>query len=238
MVDEKIPCPINTNIIEVSKVSLNFSTLQVLKDWSLTVKAGERIALLGPSGSGKTSFLRLLAALEKPSQGELKVNSDHLGFVFQEPRLVPWLTVKENLSIISRTAPWQELLAALYLDNFGDYYPHQLSRGMQQRVNIARAMLLKPEIILLDEAFAALDWPLKIKIMDLILAYRENNNATLIAATHDLKEALYLADRILILSSAPAKIIREFPVTLPAACPINSPAFLKLEQQLLDIIIH
>lgn len=214
----------------------SFASLDVLVNWNVTIKKAERIVLLGPSGSGKTTFLKIIAGLYPPTSGEIKVNAEKLGFVFQEPRLIPWLTVKDNLAFVNEHGNISDILNKLRLQGFEDYFPSQLSGGMQQRVNLARSLLVKPDLLILDEAFTSLDLPVKITIMEDILLQWKNNRFTLIAVTHDLKEALFLADRIFIISHSPAKIVCQFPVQLGEDRKFSAPESLQMESELLDII--
>ncbi|HBK52849.1 MAG TPA: ABC transporter ATP-binding protein [Syntrophomonas wolfei] len=222
--------------LEVRSLHKSFGALSVLDNWNLSIRESERIVLLGPSGSGKTTFLRLIAGLERPSSGEIKLSSQQMGFVFQEPRLIPWRTVEDNLLFVNEKGDISGILEKLRLSGFAGFFPAQLSGGMQQRVNLARALLVEPDLLILDEAFPSLDLPVKTSIMKDINLHWQEKRFTIIAVTHDLKEALFLADRIIILSPAPSVIARELPVTLGKGRNFSSPEFLHLEGQLLDII--
>jgi NitT/TauT family transport system ATP-binding protein len=219
-------------------LSKSFSTLKVLDRWNLKIEKSERIVLLGPSGAGKTSFLKMLSGIDSPSSGSLEVFADKIGFVFQEPRLIPWRTVRENLLFVNEDGKIDAVLEKLRLKGFADYYPGQLSGGMQQRVNLARALLLEPDLLILDEAFSSLDLPVKKSIMEDMLMQWQVKRFTILAVTHDLKEALYMADRIIILSSRPSRIVREFTVDLDSCRTFSSPELLALESQLLDIVFQ
>ncbi len=222
--------------IKLQGVYKQYGDLKVLEDWELLIRPSERIALLGISGSGKTTLLRLLAGMETPTGGSLEVSTNHIGFVFQEPRLIPWRTVRQNLRFVNEQANIDELLNNLQLQGFADYYPTQLSGGMKQRVNLARALAVSPQLLMLDEAFASLDLKVKVNIMDDVLKLWEQHRFTMLTVTHDLKEALYLADRILLISSLPSRIIHEFPVTLNEARSFASPELMRLEGELLKLV--
>lgn len=222
--------------LNVQSLNKSFGSLNVLKNWNLNIKKAERIALIGPSGCGKTSFLRIIAGLDKPSSGKIFVNTDNTGFVFQESRLIPWRNIKDNLLFVNQNADIEDILQKLHLEGFEKYFPSQLSGGMQQRVNLARALLINPELLILDEAFSSLDLPVKMSIIKDLLTQWEEKQFTIITVTHDLKEALYLADRIVILSAQPAEIRHNFKVDLGKNRALSSPAFLELESRLLSLI--
>lgn len=222
--------------ITLKGVYKDFNGLRVLENWDLSIGPAERVAILGISGAGKTTFLKLLAGLEEPSQGIVEVNTRHVGFVFQEPRLIPWRTVDQNLRFVNDDADIQELLRSLRLQGFEAYYPAQLSGGMKQRVNLARALAVSPDLLILDEAFASLDLQVKVRIMDDVARLWQQRRFTMVSVTHDLKEALYMADRILLLSGRPARIIRHFPVNLGKNRIFSSRELLRLEGELLRLI--
>lgn len=222
--------------IELKGVYKDFDRLKVLEDWDLIIKPAERVVLLGLSGSGKTTFLRLLAGIEAPTRGTLEVSSQEIGFVFQEPRLIPWRTVRQNLLFVNAQANIDELLESLQLQGFADYYPAQLSGGMKQRVNLARALAVSPNLLLMDEAFASLDLRVKVDIMNDVLGLWQQRRFTMVTVTHDLKEALYLADRILLISSRPSRIMHHFAVNLHEKRAFSSPELMRLEGELLKLV--
>jgi NitT/TauT family transport system ATP-binding protein len=222
--------------IKLAGVYKDFGELRVLENWDLAIKPAERIAVLGLSGSGKTTFLRLLAGIEVPTRGQIEVNSQKIGFVFQEPRLIPWRTIRQNLLFVNDKANIGELLSSLHLEGFADYYPSQLSGGMKQRVNLARALAVSPDLLIMDEAFASLDLKVKVDIMNDVLELWRQRRFTMVTVTHDLKEALYLADRILLISSRPARIKQHFAVNLSESRAFSSPELLSLEGELLRLV--
>jgi NitT/TauT family transport system ATP-binding protein len=189
--------------------------LPVLGDIQLTLGAREIVALVGPSGCGKTTLLRIVGGLDTDFQGTIDWGGTHgprIGTVFQEPRLLTWRTVRQNLLLAQPTANHEladELLRSLDLTLFRDAFPRTLSLGMARRVAIARAFAIQPELILLDEPFVSLDTTTAARSRDLLLhAWRERPTAVLLI-THDRAEALSLADRTILLSDRPARIVEE-----------------------------
>jgi NitT/TauT family transport system ATP-binding protein len=150
----------------VKGLSKNYDSLPVLDNWNLSLNWGQRLVFLGPSGAGKTTFLKSLAGREEASQGHIENYCRKIGFVFQEPRLIPWRSVKENLLFINPRGDFASLLSRLRLAGFEDYFPSQLSAGMKQRVNLARALIIQPDLLILDEAFSSLDLSVKTSIME------------------------------------------------------------------------
>lgn len=220
------------------------SPTAVIKEIEFSVKSGEFIAIIGPSGSGKTTLLNMLSGLEDATEQKLLCNSKainshdeyQLGYVFQQPRLMPWLTVKENLQLVLPTAQYQKidgLLAQVGLADKGNYYPKQLSGGMQRRVAIARAFAVNPELILLDEPFNSLDAPTAAKLRLLLVNLCKSCGSTVIFVTHDLSEAIYLADRIIFMSNSPSSIIHQVNVDLPKPRQESGSAELTWQAQLM-----
>jgi NitT/TauT family transport system ATP-binding protein len=222
--------------VEVERVSKCFDSLtsrrgtrrrlQVLEHLSFTANGGETITLLGPSGTGKTTILRMISGLESADEGTVTVRTANpirrpsVGYVFQQPTLLPWRTVRENVTVASR---WNridvdpvrvtETLLSLGLAEFADWYPRALSIGMQQRVNLARAMLADPDVLLLDEPLSALDALTRDVVRRDLVRYLESRWCA-VHVTHSVEDAILLSDRILILSERPARVLREFHVDL------------------------
>jgi NitT/TauT family transport system ATP-binding protein len=201
-------------------------TLETLKDIHTRIHPQEFLCLLGPSGSGKTTLLRILAGLEKPTQGSVQfpVENPHVGLVFQESNLMPWRSVMENIllplelrgedpEIALRKA--NELIGLVGLENFTSAWPESLSGGMAQRVAIARALIQDPDMLLLDEPFGALDALTREKMGVELLRIWQARRKTVVMVTHSISESLLLADRVLVISRQPAEIVLDLTVTIP-----------------------
>jgi len=225
------------NLIVITNLAKSFDDKKVLDNINLSICKSERAALIGPSGSGKTTLLRIISGLETPSQGTVQIHTRNIGYVFQEPRLIPWRTVEQNLLFVNPDAELEDILAKLRLKDFKNHYPHQLSGGMKQRVNLARALITNPDLLILDEPFSSLDLPIKLEIINDVLLQWQERKFTMILVTHDLKEALLLADRIIILSSSPGRIIKDLTVDLnPVNRKISDPALFSIESDILHVL--
>ena len=185
-------------MLELKNVSLSYGDLRVLRDVSLRLDPGERIAVMGPSGCGKTSLLRMIAGLQSPDSGTVELAARRLSFVFQEPRLLPWLIAEENVRLVLPDAHQSEDAAA-WLSHFGlsdaaGKLPAELSGGMQQLVSLARALVCASDLLLLDEPFKALDATAK---QNAISAVSGGTDAAIILVTHDAREAEALGCRVI-----------------------------------------
>lgn len=212
--------------INVERKVYAASDQAVLGNIRVSIGAGQFVALVGPSGTGKTTLLNMVAGLESSDPGNIRIDgveasgietNRKIGYIFQQPRLMPWMTVMDNLRLTSPNASTQDIQQMLHkvgLEGKGGEYPRTLSGGMQKRVSIARAFLNQPELLLLDEPFVSLDQPtaehLRGMLERLWLAYRP----TVLFVTHDLNEAIQLADRVLFLSKAPGSLILDQEVEL------------------------
>lgn len=208
----------------------------MLKDWDIELGKGERLVILGPSGCGKTTFLRILSGLEKPSGGVIDKDNLKIGFVFQEARLIPWRNVEHNIKFVDGQRDMKEILTRLKLTGFEHYLPFQLSGGMRQRVNLARALIIQPDLLILDEAFASLDLKIKMEIIEDIHQLWLDEHFSIISVTHDLKEAVLLADKIVISTARPSRLKRMIPVPPEIGRKIGSSVFLKMESDLVKMI--
>lgn len=203
--------------------------VRALEHVDLSVSAGEFVSIVGPSGCGKTTLLRAIAGLIEPSEGEVVweppgANADALAVVFQEPGLFPWMTVEENVAFgmwsrrLGRAARRERAHAfvdGIGLGAFARHYPGQLSRGMRQRVDLARAFAREPRLLLLDEPFASLDAQSRRVLQQELAARWAQSGMTVILVTHDIDEAILLADRVVLLSGSPAQVTEQIDVDLP-----------------------
>jgi len=238
--------------LAIEAVTRRFGDLLVFEDLSLTVEAQEFVCLVGPSGCGKTSLLRLVASLEPISGGQILLNGkpvhemgDGIGFVFQEYGLFPWRTVKSNIEFGlevkavdkgARGEIVQRYVDLVGLTGFEDYYPKQLSGGMKQRVALARELAHGPQILLMDEPFAALDALTRNAMQTELLRIWEVMRKTVLFVTHNVDEAVFLADRIAVMSRCPSRIIEIIPVTLPRPRGRTSPDVNRIRDLILSIL--
>jgi sulfonate transport system ATP-binding protein len=193
-------------------------TRDILRDVAFTLRQGEVCALLGPSGCGKTTLLRIVARLDTGFEGKLVVPPGHkTGMVFQEPRLLPWRSVAQNLRLVGTSSESElaEIVAALRLTKHLDHFPGELSLGLARRVAIARAFAVKPDLLLLDEPFVSLDAELAARLREELLALVMKRKATTLIVTHDVEEAISIADRIIVLSAAPGRLIADRVIEAP-----------------------
>tara|TARA_R110002167_G_scaffold214068_3_gene418775 strand:- start:63754 stop:64545 length:792 start_codon:yes stop_codon:yes gene_type:complete len=198
----------------------------VLAQLNFSVKRGEFVAIIGPSGCGKTTLLNMISGIETCAGQHISYHNSiekkhepyRLGYIFQQPRLMPWLTVRENIELVLQPTQYHQiegLLTQVGLANKGEYFPRQLSGGMQRRVSIARAFAINPQLLLLDEPFNSLDAPTANRLRQLLMDLCKQRGTTVIFVTHDLQEAIYLADRIIFMSDSPSTIIHQSLVDLP-----------------------
>jgi NitT/TauT family transport system ATP-binding protein len=215
----------------ISRLSKSFAGLEALRALEVSVERGEFISVVGPSGCGKTTFLRIIAGLERATSGEVLLDGRAVrepgrdrGFVFQNDSLLPWRSVFDNAMIGREIAgdagPAQrqhtmELLKLVGLAGFEHYYPRQLSGGMRQRVNLARALAIDPDILLMDEPFAALDAQTREIMQTELLRIWERGRKTVLFVTHQIDEAVFLSDRVLVFARRPGRLQEEVKITLP-----------------------
>lgn len=236
------------NKVQVSHLTKQFGDLLVLNDISFNVKKGEFLCIVGPTGCGKTTFLNSLTKLYQPTKGEILINGEvvdlkkhNIAYIFQEYSTMPWLTVEENVRFgldikhIDRSISdkkVEEYLDIVGLTKYRKYYPDQLSASMLQRVVIARAFATEPEVLLMDEPYGQLDIDLRFKLEDELLHLWQRNKTTVIFITHNIEEAVYLGERILVLTNKPTSIKQEINNDLPRPRDIASPGFYSITKKL------
>lgn len=207
-------------IVSINNLSHKYGLDEVLVDINLSVKQGETVTIVGPSGCGKSTLLQCIAGLLEPSEGSIKRTDKTLSYVFQDPRLLPWKTSLDNLSLGLKAlkmnteerhhkATQMALSLGLDIEDL-DKYSHELSGGMQSRIALGRALLLKPDLLLLDEPFSALDIGLKLELYQILRNHIADLNCSVIMITHDLMEAVRLADRIIMMAPEPGRVLAEF----------------------------
>ena len=235
--------------VDRTYVDANDRTVEALRDINLSIKRGEFLSIIGLSGCGKTTLLRLLAGRDVPEAGIITLEGEEIkgphpdrGYVFQQSSLFPWLTVEKNIaSGLKARGVYKEhkdevaqYITMIGLNGFEKVYPHQISGGMAQRVAIARSLINHPVALLLDEPMGALDAFTRADLQDKILELWKENNATMVLVTHDVDEALYLSDRVVIMSPRPGKISEILDVSLPRPRQKNGQDFMTMRSSILE----
>jgi len=245
------PSSFGVDIAHIWKTfAVNGTSFEALRDFSLLVEPGEFVSFVGPSGCGKSTLLRLIAGLDHPDKGLVQIGDRPVrgpgldrGIVFQDHRLFPWLSVESNIRLSLRRTSLSEarkddivrdLIALVGLAGFERAYPHQLSGGMSQRAAIARALAPHPDILLLDEPFGALDSLTRTRLQNEFLRIWEHECITMLMVTHDVEEAVFLSDRIVVIEPRPGRVRRV--VQVPFARPRRraDPAFVALKEEILS----
>ena len=227
---------------------LNGQKIEALRGADLVVKKGEFVCLIGPSGCGKSTLLRIVAGFEKPTTGQALMwdkpvtgPAPDRGMVFQDYGLFPWLTVRQNIAFgpASRGLPKAEVrdtverfVTMVGLTRFADAWPHQLSGGMKQRVGIARALANDAEMVLMDEPFGALDAMTRERLQDELLEIWQRTKLTVLFVTHSIEEAIFLADRVVVMEPGPGRIASEHRVDLPRPRDVASPEFNEVRREM------
>jgi NitT/TauT family transport system ATP-binding protein len=238
-------------VLELAAVSKRFGSLTAIDRLSFQVAPGEFIAVIGPSGSGKSTLLSMIAGLDRPSDGQVRLNgkvvdgpSPEVGFMLQKDLLLPWRTIRRNVEFglearpvkaAERKARALRELKRCRLEAFADHYPRQLSGGMRQRAALARTLVIDPELILLDEPFSALDAQTKLILQRSFAATIADSGVTTVLITHDLAEAVTMSDRILVLSERPGRLMEEISVDLPSR---SDPMARRLHPRANDYVRH
>lgn len=244
--------------IKIDHVYKNFKNTDVTKEdvvalngFSLDIKPGSFVSLIGPSGCGKSTLLRLIGGLDSPTQGSLFIDEKKIkkpgsdrGFAFQGSNLFPWLTVEKNIAfglkarhIYKRQKnDVSDFIKLVGLEGFENSYPHQLSGGMQQRASLARALVGHPSVLLLDEPLGALDAFTRMNLQDEILNIWKKHNMTMVMVTHDVDEAIYMSDQVVVMSARPSKVEAVIDIDLPRPRARGQDTFQEYRTKILDIL--
>jgi sulfonate transport system ATP-binding protein len=238
--------------IEVKDLTKQFGDLLVLDKINFTVAEGEFLAIVGPTGCGKTTFLNCLSKLIQSSAGDIYIDGavanprrHNISFVFQEPTCMPWRTVRQNVAygMEVKKVPKEELeqkleaiLKLVGLTDTADLYPNQVSASMMQRIAVARAFAVNPDLLLMDEPYGQLDVKLRFYLEDELIKLWKTLKSTVIFVTHNIEEAVYVAERILVLSNKPTKIKAEVPVDLPHPRHMLDPHFVDIRKRVTELI--
>lgn len=232
--------------------SSNNGSIQILKDINFSAREGQFICIVGPSGCGKTTLLRMIAGLERQDSGHIYLNNQEItspvtdiGFIFQETTLLPWRTVLKNVELgleIAKVPRGERRRRALdfielvELKGFEDYYPKQISGGMKRKAALAMSLVVDPKILLMDEPFVALDCQSRSQLQEVLLTIWEKTRKTIIFVTHNVEEAVFLADEIICLSSRPAEVHQVIKVDMPRPRDRTSPELNKIRKEILNFI--
>jgi len=242
----------NNAKIEVKNLTKYFGDLHVLEDISFNVRKGEFLGIVGPTGCGKTTFLKLLSRLILPTAGDLFIDGvpadpriHNMSFAFQEPSAMPWLTVEQNLEFGLRIRKIpndvikervERIIKFLGLEKFRKQYPHQLSSSGEQNIIIGRAFSMYPDLLLMDEPYGQMDVKVRFYLEDEVIKLWKEFKSTVIFITHNIEEAVYLSERILIFTNKPAKIKDEIIVDLPRPRKFTDPKFVEIRKYITDQI--
>ncbi|HEY0319910.1 MAG TPA: ABC transporter ATP-binding protein [Pyrinomonadaceae bacterium] len=227
--------------LSLINVSHSYGASAVFEDLSVEIERGEFVAVVGPSGCGKTTLLNLLSGFLKPTSGVVN-RAGRTRMVYQSDGLFPWLTVRENIALglrhlayeKQRQAQLKDLLSLIRLDGFAEHYPHQLSGGMRQRVELARALAGETDVLLMDEPFSSLDYQTRLRMRRMLVRVLTERPRTVVFVTHDIEEAAQLADRILVLSERPARLINELRVEVERPRDPTHPTVVNTVKTILD----
>ncbi len=238
--------------VKVRDLTKCFGDLKVLDNISFDIKKGEFLCIVGPTGCGKTTFLNLLTRLIPPTSGEILIDGvpadpqkHNISFVFQEPSAFSWLTTQENIEygLRIKKRPEEEIkkqsdkvIGLLGLERFRNAYPHEMSVSMEQRVVIGRAFAMNPDLLLMDEPYGQMDIKMRFFLEDEVIRLWKATGSTVLFITHNLEEAVYLAERVLVLSSKPASIKAEFNIDMERPRKVSDPRFIEVRKQITDMI--
>lgn len=244
----------NDNKIKVQVIDLckSFGDVNVLEGCNFTVKEGEFVCVVGPTGCGKTTFLNLLSSLTEPTSGQVLIDGEkaspkkhNLSFIFQEPSAFPWLTVQKNIEYGLKAKhkdkqyikeQTDRVIDIMGLSKYRTSYPGELSTSTEQKIVIGRAFAMEPDLLLMDEPYGQMDIKMRFYLEDEVIRIWKELRRTVIFITHNIEEAVYLAERVLVLTNKPARIKEEIIVDLPHPRDVNHPEFIKIRNHITDQI--
>ena len=238
--------------VEVNHLTKSFGSLKVLDDISFQVNDGDFLCIVGPTGCGKTTFLNSLVKLYDIDDGEILINGEEvdlnkhsIAYIMQEYSTMSWLTVKENVQFGMKVRKFskeklnrktEEVLKMVGLEKFADYYPEQLSASMLQRVSIARAFAVEPDLLLMDEPYGQLDLELRFRLEDELIRIWQETKTTIIFITHNIEEAVYMSQRIMVLTNKPTKVKEDFVNPLPLPRNVTEEKFIEMRNKVTNLI--
>lgn len=252
------PQAVEAGSVQISDVSKTFRvegrTVHALDNVSLAIASGEFISIVGPSGCGKSTLLRFLAGLDEPDKGRITVDGEVIdrpslkrGIIFQDHRLLPWFSVEKNIALSLHSLAGSEaekrervqyLIDLVGLSGFEKALPHELSGGMSQRAAIARGLAPQPPLLLLDEPLGALDSLTRSYLQDELLAIWEQEKSTVVMVTHDVEEAIYLSDRVVVMEPRPGRIAKTFEIIGKRPRHRDDPDFVTIRRQITEVLAH
>lgn len=238
--------------VEVNHLTKSFGSLKVLDDISFQVNDGDFLCIVGPTGCGKTTFLNSLVKLYDIDDGEFLINGEEvdlnkhsIAYIMQEYSTMSWLTVKENVQFGMKVRKFsreklnrktEEVLRMVGLEKFADYYPEQLSASMLQRVSIARAFAVEPDLLLMDEPYGQLDLELRFRLEDELIRIWQETKTTIVFITHNIEEAVYMSQRIMVLTNKPTKVKEDFVNPLPLPRNVTEEKFIEMRNKVTNLI--
>ncbi len=238
--------------VEVNHLTKSFGSLKVLDDISFQVNDGDFLCIVGPTGCGKTTFLNSLVKLYDIDDGEILINGEEvdlnkhsIAYIMQEYSTMSWLTVRENVQFGMKVRRFskeklnrktEEVLEMVGLEKFADYYPEQLSASMLQRVSIARAFAVEPDLLLMDEPYGQLDLELRFRLEDELIRIWQETKTTIVFITHNIEEAVYMSQRIMVLTNKPTKVKEDFVNPLPLPRNVTEEKFIEMRNKVTNLI--
>ena len=238
--------------IKVHNLTKRFGDLTVLDQINFTIAKGELVAIVGPTGCGKTTFLNTLSKLMPATDGDILIDGEeadpskhNISYVFQEPTCIPWRTVRENVAYgmevkgvpkEERIARANQIMELVGLSSCAELYPNQVSASMMQRIAVSRAFAVRPDLLLMDEPYGQLDVKLRYYLEDELINIWKTFGSTILFVTHNIEEAVYVAERILVLSNKPTTVKAEIPIDLPRPRKLTDPKFVALRKEVTELI--